>query len=84
MGLAYQSNKTVLFVDDKEVALGSADADKLEKEFEKTINELKISNREILSYLKNEKKVYEDKIKNDLSANKYYKAGTCEVGKDII
>lgn len=83
MGLAYQSNKTVLFVDDKEIALGSGDADKLEKEFEKTIKELKISKKEMLSYLKNEKKVYEDKIKNDLSAHKYYKAGTYEVGKDI-
>lgn len=82
-GLLYQFDGTVITVKDKQVVIGEGEKDTIYADYEKTIKELKLSEKEIISYLKNEKKLYEDNVKDELKNHKHYKAGTYEVGKDI-
>lgn len=83
LGLAFQSDSSVIFVDSKEVLVGSGDADEIYKKYEQEQKKLNLTKNEIWAYLKNEKKQYEDKMKDDLNTHNHYNEGVYEIGKDI-
>lgn len=83
LGLFYQFDDSVLSVENKKVINGSGDAKELFKLYEKTLKKINLSEKEILNFFKNEKKILEKKEEENLSAHKHYKPGVYEVGKDI-
>lgn len=83
LGLFYQFNESIISVESKKVINGSGDAKELFKAYEKTLKKINLSEKEVLNFLKNEKKILEKKEEENLSAHKYYKPGVYEVGKDI-